>query len=89
MIKVINYLGIDYSKNFIDIANENYQYENCYFQEMSAVDIDINKLFILNYHLFNICQNQYSHRNEKVFLLQEVISYNLHKLFLKIDARYL
>lgn len=40
------YLGIDYSGNLIDIANENYQYENCYFQEMSATDIDIDKLLV-------------------------------------------
>lgn len=40
------YLGIDYSKNLIQIAKENYNFENCYFQEMSAFDIDINELIV-------------------------------------------
>lgn len=40
------YLGIDYSKNLIQIAKENYNFDNCYFQEMSAFDIDIDKLII-------------------------------------------
>lgn len=44
--KCDQYLGIDYSKNLIDIANKNYQYDNCYFQEMSAVDIDVGKLLV-------------------------------------------
>ena len=44
--KCDQYLGIDYSKNLIDIANENYNYNNCYFQEMSAVNIDVNALLV-------------------------------------------
>lgn len=40
------YLGIDNAQNLIDLANENYKYENCFFQEMSALKIDINKLKI-------------------------------------------
>ena len=39
-----SYLGIDYSKNLIDIANKTYNYDNCYFQEMSATDLKIDEL---------------------------------------------
>ena len=38
--KVKEYNGIDYSKNLIKIANENYNYPNCHFQELSAMDIN-------------------------------------------------
>ena len=37
-------LGIDYSKNLIEIANKTYDYDNCYFQEMSATDLKIDEL---------------------------------------------
>lgn len=42
--KVNEYNGIDYSKNLIKIANENYNYPNCHFQELSAMDINENVL---------------------------------------------
>lgn len=44
--KCDTYLGIDYSKNLIQIAKENFNYENCFFQEMSAFEIDIDKLIV-------------------------------------------
>jgi ubiquinone/menaquinone biosynthesis C-methylase UbiE len=44
--KCDEYLGIDYSRNLIKIAKENYNYANCHFQEMSAFDIDIEKLIV-------------------------------------------
>lgn len=40
------YLGLDFAKNLIEIAKENYNYENCYFQVMSAVDIKIEELLV-------------------------------------------
>ena len=40
------YLGIDYAKNLIELAKKNYNYENCHFQVMSALDIDIEQLII-------------------------------------------
>ena len=40
------YLGLDFAENLIDIAKENYNYENCYFQVMSAVDIKIEELLV-------------------------------------------
>ena len=40
------YLGIDYSENLIQIAKENYNFDNCYFQEMSAFDMDIDKFIV-------------------------------------------
>lgn len=40
------YLGIDYSKNLIKIAKENYSFDNCYFQEMSATNIVESKLLV-------------------------------------------
>lgn len=42
--KCDSYLGIDYSKNLIEIANKTYDYDNCYFQEMSATDLKIDEL---------------------------------------------
>ncbi|WP_409200795.1 class I SAM-dependent methyltransferase [Methanobrevibacter sp. DSM 116169] len=44
--KCETYMGIDYSENLIKIAKENYNYENCFFQEMSATDIEIDKLLV-------------------------------------------
>lgn len=44
--KCDTYLGIDYAENLIELANENYKYDNCYFQVMSALDIDIDELII-------------------------------------------
>ena len=44
--KCDTYLGLDFAKNLIKIAKENYNYENCYFQEMSAVDIKIDELLV-------------------------------------------
>lgn len=44
--KCESYLGIDYSKNLIDLAKENYNYENCYFQEMSASNMKIEELMV-------------------------------------------
>ena len=40
------YLGIDYVENLIEIAKKNYKYDNCYFQVMSALDINIDELII-------------------------------------------
>lgn len=44
--KCETYLGIDYAKNLIELAKKNYNYENCHFQVMSALDIDIDQLII-------------------------------------------
>lgn len=44
--KCETYLGIDYAANLIELAKDNYNYDNCYFQVMSALDIEINKLII-------------------------------------------
>lgn len=44
--KCDSYLGIDYSENLIELANKNYKYDNCYFQVMSALDINIDELLI-------------------------------------------
>lgn len=44
--KCDTYLGIDYAENLIELANENYKYDNCYFQVMSALNIDIDNLII-------------------------------------------
>ena len=44
--KCSEYLGIDFSENLIKLANETYNYENCYFQVMSALDINIDELLI-------------------------------------------
>ena len=44
--KCETYLGIDYAKNLIELAKKNYNYENCHFQVMSALDIDIEQLII-------------------------------------------
>ena len=40
------YLGIDYSGNLIKLAEDNFNYENCYFQELTALDIDKENLII-------------------------------------------
>ena len=44
--KCDTYLGIDYAENLIALANENYKYDNCHFQVMSALDINIEELII-------------------------------------------
>lgn len=44
--KCLSYNGIDYSENLINIANENYKYDNCHFQCMSATDISKDSLKI-------------------------------------------
>lgn len=44
--KCDTYLGIDYAENLIELANENYKYDNCHFQVMSALDINIDNLII-------------------------------------------
>ena len=44
--KCNTYLGIDYSKNLIDIAKKQYNYHNCHFQVKSALDINNNDLII-------------------------------------------
>lgn len=44
--KCDTYLGLDFAENLIEIAKENYNYENCYFQVMSAVDIKIEELLV-------------------------------------------
>lgn len=44
--KCETYMGIDYAGNLIEIANDTYKYKNCHFQEMSALDIDIEKLIV-------------------------------------------
>ena len=44
--KCDTYLGLDFAKNLIEIAKEHYNYENCYFQVMSAVDIKIDELLV-------------------------------------------
>ena len=44
--KCKSYLGLDYAENLINLAKENYNYENCEFQVMSALDIKIDELII-------------------------------------------
>ena len=44
--KCESYLGLDYAENLIKLANEYYNYENCEFQVMSALDINIDELLI-------------------------------------------
>ena len=44
--KCESFLGIDYSENLIEIANESIDYENCKFQVMSAFDIKEDELLI-------------------------------------------
>ena len=40
------FLGIDYSENLIEIANNSNEYDNCKFQVMSALDIKLDELLI-------------------------------------------
>lgn len=44
--KCESFLGIDYSENLIEIANESINFENCKFQVMSAFDIKVEDLLI-------------------------------------------
>ncbi len=44
--KCESYLGIDYTEELIEIAKSSYNYENCYFQVMSATDIKIDELLV-------------------------------------------
>ena len=44
--KCKEYLGIDYSEELVKIAKENYNYNNCFFQEMSATDIKKDELLV-------------------------------------------
>ena len=41
-----SFLGIDYSENLIEIANESNKFDNCKFQAMSAFDIKEDELLI-------------------------------------------
>ena len=40
------YFGIDYASNLINLAKKNFNYDNCYFQVMSATDMDCNELIV-------------------------------------------
>lgn len=44
--KCESFLGIDYSENLIEIANESINYDNCKFQVMSGFDIKVEELLI-------------------------------------------
>lgn len=44
--KCESYLGVDYAENLIKLANEYYNYNNCEFQVMSALDINVDELLI-------------------------------------------
>ncbi len=44
--KCDSYLGIDYSEDLIEIAKENYNYDNCHFQVLSASQLDTADLLI-------------------------------------------
>lgn len=44
--KCDSYLGIDYSENLIEIAKENYNYDNCHFQVLSASQLDTADLLV-------------------------------------------
>ena len=44
--KCESFLGIDYTEDLIDIANESYDYDDCKFQVMSATDINADELLI-------------------------------------------
>ena len=44
--KCESYLGLDYAENLIKLAKENYNYNNCEFQVMSALDINVDELLI-------------------------------------------
>lgn len=44
--KCESYLGLDYAENLIKLAKEYYNYDNCEFQVMSALEINIDELLI-------------------------------------------
>ncbi len=44
--KCESYLGIDYSEELIKIAKENYNYDNCHFQVLSASQLDTADLLV-------------------------------------------
>ncbi len=44
--KCDSYLGIDYSEDLIEIAKENYNYDNCHFQVLSAPQLDTADLLV-------------------------------------------
>ena len=44
--KCSEYVGIDYTEKHIESANKNYNFNNCKFQVMSAVDINVNELLV-------------------------------------------
>ena len=44
--KCESFLGIDYTEDLIDIANESYDFDDCKFQVMSATDIKADELLI-------------------------------------------
>ena len=44
--KCDSFLGIDFSQDLIEIANNSQNYENCKFQVMSATDIKVDELLI-------------------------------------------
>lgn len=44
--KCDSYLGIDYSEDLIEIAKENYNYDNCHFQVLSASQLDTTDLLV-------------------------------------------
>ena len=45
--KCESYLGLDFSEELIAIAKKTYEnYDDCYFQEMSATDIKVDELLI-------------------------------------------
>lgn len=44
--KCDSFLGIDYSENLIEMANNSNNYDNCKFQVMSAFDIKVEELLI-------------------------------------------
>lgn len=44
--KCESYLGIDYSEELIKIAKENYNYDNCHFQVLSASQLDTSDLLV-------------------------------------------
>ena len=44
--KCESYLGLDYAENLIKIAKEYYNYDNCEFQVMSALDMNTEELLI-------------------------------------------
>ena len=44
--KCSEYLGIDYTEKHIESANKNYNFENCKFQVMSAVDLHVEEFLV-------------------------------------------